>query len=144
MDANHCIDESERVPLSEPIYENIERDDDGNNLVPSDGNNKFKIYVNYDFIKGEKYGKSKNTRNKSSVRLLEPDVKLVHVNEDDVVIYNARKIENLHISNDGNNTCNVDDEDDNDEENNSKSMSKTIQCQQISMYIGENFFLKKN
>lgn len=123
------MDASE-LPLVEPIYENIERDDDGINIVPSD-NNKFTIYVNYDdIIKGDKC-------NKSSVRLLEPDVKFVHIhmNEDDIV-YNTNE-NNLNGSVD-------DDDDDGDEENNNcnnsnyiKSTSKMIQCQQISMYIGE-------
>lgn len=99
------------------------------NVVPSDNNNKFTIYVNYDFINGDKC-------NKSSVRLLEPDVQLLRVcmNEDDVV-YHANE-------NNLNGTVVVND-DDNDEENSlnsnySKSTSKMIQCQQISMYIGEN------
>jgi hypothetical protein len=76
--------------------------------VPSD-DNKFTIYVNYDEIK-----QCKNS--KSSVRLLEPDI----VNVTDT------------LQND------VDDENDDDDENNdNKTMSKMIQCQQISMYIGE-------
>lgn len=102
----------------EPIYENIENYDSNSSDVvvqaSVDSNNKFTIYVNYDFIKGEKSIKS--DRNKSSVRLLEPDVKLVHMNEDD-----------NYFRDDGS-----------DEENaNNKGMSKMIQCQQISMYIGE-------
>lgn len=88
---------------SDPIYQNIEN----GNIVPSD-DNKFTIYVNYDEIKGQK---SKN--NKSSVRLLEPDV--VKVNDN----------------------WKNDDDDVNDEDNDIKTMSKMIQCQQISMYIGE-------
>lgn len=81
-----------------------------------DGNNKFTIYVNYDFIKGEK--SSKSDRNKSSVRLLEPDVvKLVHMNEDD----NFFRDDDLEF----------------EENANDKGTSKMIQCQQISMYIGE-------
>lgn len=80
-----------------------------------DSNNKFTIYVNYDFIKGEK--SSKSDRNKSSVRLLEPDVKFVQMNEDDYFLR--------------------DDGSDDDENANDKGMSKMIQCQQISMYIGE-------
>lgn len=99
-------------PVVEPIYENIEN----GNIVPSD-DNKFTIYVNYDFIKG---GKS----SKSSVRLLEPDVTLVQTNDSADGYDDERK--------------NSDDYDDNDDvENNSKTMSKMIQCQQISMYIGE-------
>lgn len=118
------IDASELLPLSEPIYENIEKDDDGNNIVPSD-NNKFTIYVNYDFIK------KKGEKSKSSVRLLEPDVKLVHMNENGDIYYHAYDEQYKNSS-----TDNV--SDDNDEENNNgKSMSKMIQCQQISMYIGE-------
>jgi hypothetical protein len=136
----------------EPIYENIEKDEDGNGVEPiTDNNNKFTIYVNYDFIKGEK---QKNSCNKSSVRLLEPDVQLVHINyeNDDYksTLY-AINAERRHNSNDisnnslnsvsNNNNNDVNDSvsgcDDNDEENNSKSMSKMIQCQQISMYIGE-------
>jgi hypothetical protein len=115
--------------LSEPIYENIENF--GNeNIASADDNNKYTIYVNYDFIKGEK--SNKNSRNKSSVRLLEPDVKLVHMNED-------------HYLSGGNDEERRRDEyDDNDEENNCKSMSKMIQCQQISMYIGEKKKCRKN
>lgn len=96
---------------NEPIYENIEN----GNIVPSD-DNKFTIYVNYDEING---GKCKSS--KSSVRLLEPDVESntkVDIKCDDVRI-------NSH------------DDDDNEVENNIKTMSKMIQCQQISMYIGE-------
>jgi hypothetical protein len=110
------ISDHNRVPDShanEPLYENIEN----GNIVPSD-DNKFTIYVNYDEING---GKCKSS--KSSVRLLEPDVEAntsVDTKCDDVRI-------NSH-------------HDDNDVENNSKTMSKMIQCQQISMYIGE----KKN
>lgn len=105
--------------FSEPIYENIENYNGNLSDVAVqasvDDNNKFTIYVNYDFIKGEK--SSKSDRNKSSVRLLEPDVKLVHMNEDD-----------NYFRDDGSD----------DEENaNDKGMSKMIQCQQISMYIGE-------
>lgn len=135
--ANH-VDASE-LPLVEPIYENIERDDDGVNIVPSD-NNKFTIYVNYDdIIKGDKC-------NKSSVRLLEPDVKLVHIhmNVDDIV-YHANE-NNLNGSVDDDHDD--DDDNDGDEEhsncNNSnyiKTTSKMIQCQQISMYIGEKKIL---
>ncbi|CAG9801555.1 unnamed protein product [Chironomus riparius] len=122
------IDASE-LPIVEPIYENIERDDDGVNIVPSD-NNKFTIYVNYDDIIKE------HKCNKSSVRLLEPDVKLVHIhmNEDDIV-YRANE----------NNSNSSDDDEDDDEENNNcnnsnyiKSTSKMIQCQQISMYIDDS------
>lgn len=102
----------------EPIYENIEN----GNIVPSD-DNKFTIYVNYDFIKG---GKS----SKSSVRLLEPDVTLIQVN--------ARGFDSSTTADasDDERRSSLDD-DDNDVENNSKTMSKMIQCQQISMYIGE-------
>lgn len=88
----------------DPIYENIE----SGNIVPCD-DNKFTIYVNYDFIKC----------GKSSVRLLEPDVTLNSNDECD------------------DERTDVNDSDDNDEENSSKTMSKMIQCQQISMYIGE-------
>jgi hypothetical protein len=91
--------------------------------VPSD-NNKFTIYVNYDFIK-KKGGKS-------SVRLLEPDVKLVHVNEDGD-IYDDK------YRDDSNGTANGDHDEENDY---GKSMSKMIQCQQISMYIGEKKIIK--
>lgn len=98
---------------NEPIYENIEN----GNIVPSD-DNKFTIYVNYDEING---GKCKNS--KSSVRLLEPDV------ESSTKV--DTKCDDLRI--------NSHDDDDNDVDN-IKSMSKMIQCQQISMYIGE----KKN
>lgn len=100
----------------EPIYENIEN----GNIVPSD-DNKFTIYVNYDFM---------------SMRLLEPDI---------VEITQAAETVD-HCNGDGNDDeeqkCSNDDNDNNNDvlENNSKSMSKTIQCQQISMYIGE----KKN
>jgi hypothetical protein len=94
---------------NEPIYENIEN----GNIVPSD-DNKFTIYVNYDEING---GKCKSS--KSSVRLLEPDVEAANVDE----MCNDARIN----SHDG----------DNEVENNSKIMSKMIQCQQISMYIGE-------
>lgn len=127
---------SSSASFSEPIYENIEKFDvDGNDSViaSADDNNKYTIYVNYDFINGEKSGSGgKNNRNKSSVRLLEPDVKLVHMNEDHY--FSAG-------NDDGkNNSEAYDVHDDNDEENNnknSKSTSKMIQCQQISMYIGE-------
>jgi hypothetical protein len=93
----------------EPIYENIEN----GNIVPSD-DNKFTIYVNYDeIIKGGKC--------KSSVRLLEPDVTLIRLHQaaDDIADESTN------------------DNDDNEVENNSKTMSKMIQCQQVSMYIGE-------
>ena len=83
--------------------------------MPSD-DNKFTIYVNYDFING---GKSK-----SSVRLLEPDVRFTE---------NSREI----VDERDDERTNSGDHDDNDVENNSKTMSKMIQCQQISMYIGE-------
>lgn len=86
--------------------------------MPSD-DNKFTIYVNYDFIKG---GKCKSS--KSSVRLLEPDVTLIQVNE-------------MADASDDERRSSLLDDDDNDVENNSKTMSKMIQCQQISMYIGE-------
>jgi len=62
----------------------------------------------------------------------------IHMNEDDIV-YHANE-NNLNGS--------VDDDDDDDEENNNcnnsnyiKSTSKMIQCQQISMYIGEKKIL---
>jgi hypothetical protein len=133
------VDNNETLELPqhcEPIYENIEND---GGIVTAD-NNKFTIYVNYDFINGEKSG------NKSSVRLLEPDVKLVHMN--------------LHLSNVNDagiavvTAADDDDDDDcdekrqkiisngvdNDEENKCESMLKMIQCQQISMYIGEKIF----
>ncbi|CRL00131.1 CLUMA_CG013410, isoform A [Clunio marinus] len=102
----------------DPIYENIEN----GNIVPSD-NNKFTIYVNYDFMKGGKCDSSDN--NKSSVRLLEPDVQLIKVNTK---------------TNDDEAKCVDDDDcDDNDVENNSnETMSKMIQCQQISMYIDDS------
>jgi hypothetical protein len=109
-DHNHYATE---LNANEPIYENIEN----GNIVPSDESDKVTIYVNYDFIKG---GKS----SKSSVRLLEPDVKLIQVNA------NVNELDDA-----GKNHLN--DYDDNDVENNSKTMSKMIQCQQISMYIGE-------
>lgn len=105
--------------FGEPIYENIENYDGNSSDVAVqasvDSNNKFTIYVNYDFIKGEK--SSKSDRNKSSVRLLEPDVKLVQMNEDDNYFR--------------------DDCSDDEENANDKGISKMIQCQQISMYIGE-------
>ena len=94
---------------NEPLYENIEN----GNIVPSD-DNKFTIYVNYDEING---GKCKNS--KSSVRLLEPDVEETSI---DTKCNDARIISH---------------DDDNEVENNSKTMSKMIQCQQVSMYIGE-------
>lgn len=94
---------------NEPIYENIEN----GKIVPSD-DNKFTIYVNYDEING---GKCKSS--KSSVRLLMPDVEETSVDKN----CNDARI-NSH-------------DDDNEVENNSKTMSKMIQCQQISMYIGE-------
>lgn len=99
----------------EPIYENI----DNGNIVPSD-DNKFTIYVNYDFING---GKCKSS--KSSVRLLEPDVRCTQSNRETVDEWRDDEHKNSG------------DHDDNDVENNSKTMSKMIQCQQISMYIGE-------
>lgn len=78
--------------------------------MPCD-DNKFTIYVSYDFIKG----------GKSSVRLLEPDVRSIRDDERD-----GDERSNLNVN------------DDNDDgENPSKPMSKMIQCQQISMYIGE-------
>lgn len=103
------ITEPHRTPDShgiEPIYENIEN----GNIVPCD-DNKFTIYVSYDFIKG----------GKSSVRLLEPDVRSIRDDERD-----------------GDERINLNVNDNNDDgENHSKPMSKMIQCQQISMYIGE-------
>lgn len=99
---------------NEPIYENIEN----GNIVPSD-DNKFTIYVNYDFIKGGKC--------KSSVRLLEPDVEFTQIQ--------TRIGEDVDECDDE--RTNSNDNDDNDGQNNSKTMSKMIQCQQISMYIGE-------
>lgn len=113
-DHNHPAE----VPSDDPLYENIEN----GNIVPSD-DNKFTIYVNYDFIKG---GKS----SKSSVRLLEPDVEFTQTN--------AKVRENDDECDDEATVSS--DNDDKDGENNSKTMSKMIQCQQISMYIGE----KKN
>lgn len=111
-DHNRTTDSHSDEPRHEPIYENIEN----GNIVPSD-DNKFTIYVNYDFING---GKCKSS--KSSVRLLEPDVTLTQSHRD-----------NADASDDE--STNADD--DNNVENNSKTMSKMIQCQQISMYIGE-------
>lgn len=115
--------------LSEPIYENIENFEgtEGGVVSLADDNNKCTIYVNYDFIKGEK--SIKNNRNKSSVRLLEPDVKLVHMNEDHYFCGNEDERQN------NSETYDYNDEENNN--NNGKSMSKMIQCQQISMYIGE-------
>lgn len=107
-------DRTAESQLIEPIYENIEN----GNIVPSD-DNKFTIYVNYDFING---GKS----SKSSVRLLEPDVRFMQ-NHHEAVDERDYDYERT----------NTGDHDDNDVENNSKAMSKMIQCQQISMYIGE-------
>lgn len=81
---------------TEPTYENVEN----TSIVPSD-DNKFTIYVNYDFIK-----ETRDKNNKSSVRLLEPDLNCsANCTNDD--LWDSEK--------------------------------KTIQCQQISMYIGENF-----
>ena len=95
--------------VNEPVYENIENA----NIVPST-DNKFTIYVNYDFIK-----EVKKKNNKSSVRLLEPDCN-----------YTSN---DLNITNNESHCHNIDDDDDgNHVENN-----KMIQCQQISMYIGE-------
>lgn len=110
-------DHAAESPSIEPIYENIEN----GNIVPSD-DNKFTIYVNYDFING---GKSKSS--KSSVRLLEPDVRFTQNNHE---IVDECDDERAKSGDHG-------DHDDNEVENNSKTMSKMIQCQQISMYIGE-------
>jgi hypothetical protein len=97
---------AEDVQAVEPIYENI----DNVNIVPCN-DNKFTIYVNYDFI-----NESKNYKNnKSSVRLLEPDLNYS-------VIGNGTQDQHQENGDDYDNYC------------------KTIQCQQISMYIGENFF----
>lgn len=100
--------------INEPIYENIEN----GNIVPSE-DNKFTIYVNYDEII--------NGKCKSSVRLLEPDVKLIQRNTKD-----------LHESNINDDVVVIrgDNDDDDDDMKNGNS-SKMIQCQQISMYIGE-------
>lgn len=119
--------------LSEPIYENIENFGGSENCVVAlaDDSNKCTIYVNYDFINGEK--SSKNNRNKSSVRLLEPDVKLVHMNEDHYFSGNEDERQNSSEA--------YDDNDEENNNNNGKSMSKMIQCQQISMYIGEKKIL---
>lgn len=96
---------------NEPIYENIE----SGNIVPCN-DNKFTIYVNYDFIKNSK----------SSVRLLEPDVTL-NTNVSD-------ERENDRV--DRNEISDCDEGDDS-----SKTISKMIQCQQISMYIGEKILV---
>jgi len=101
--AQQISDRMQEPNESEPIYENIEN----GNIVPSD-DNKFTIYVNYDFIRGKC-----KTSNKSSVRVLEPDVLQIQVH------------------------AKANDNDDNDVENDSETTSKMIQCQQISMYIGE-------
>lgn len=110
---NH-VDYASESPLvcfakNEPVYENIENA----NIVPST-DNKFTIYVNYDFIK-----EVKKKNNKSSVRVLEPD---------------CNYTDGLNITNNESHCHNINDDDDdgNDDENN-----KLIQCQQISMYIGE-------
>lgn len=135
FDTSELPSSSSSLLLSEPIYENIENFEgtDGGVVASADDNNKCTIYVNYDFIKGEK--SSKNNRNKSSVRLLEPDVnvKLVHMNEDHYFCGNEDERQNSSETYDDN-------DEENNNNNNGKSMSKMIQCQQISMYIGE----KKN
>lgn len=80
-------------------------------IVPSD-DNKFTIYVNYDFM------------SKSNVRLLEPDI--VQITE---IGKSVKDQDNLRDE-----TC------EENEKNNidNKISSKTMQCQQISMYIGES------
>lgn len=103
---------SDCTSIVEPIYENIEN----GNIVPSE-DNKFTIYVNYDEIVSGKC--------KSSVRVLEPDVKLIQRNTKD-----------LHEENIDEEFVRVDNDDDDDDMKNGNS-SKMIQCQQISMYIGE-------
>lgn len=95
------------LAANDPVYENIENA----NIVPST-DNKFTIYVNYDFIK-----EVKKKNNKSSVRVLEPD---------------CNYTDGLNITKNESHCHNIDDDDDDDVENN-----KMIQCQQISMYIGE-------
>lgn len=94
---------------NEPIYENIEN----GNIVPS-GDNKFTIYVNYDEIVG---------KSKSSVRVLEPDVQLFRdqhrqLEGDDDCAVHLPQCDQVDLDGD-------------------ESSSKMIQCQQISMYIGE-------
>lgn len=110
--------------VNEPIYENIEN----GNIVPSE-DNKFTIYVNYDEIISGKC--------KSSVRLLEPDVKLIQRNTKD--LHDHPNIDDQHddvVVIRGDNDDDDDDDGDDDMMKNGNS-SKMIQCQQISMYIGE-------
>lgn len=96
------------LAANDPVYENIENA----NIVPST-DNKFTIYVNYDFIK-----EVKKKNNKSSVRVLEPD---------------CNYTDGLNITKNESHCHNIDDDDDDDDVEN----NKMIQCQQISMYIGE-------
>lgn len=107
----------------EPIYENIEN----GNIVPS-GDNKFTIYVNYDEIVGEK--------GKSSVRVLEPDVQIIQRNTKEFHDQ-LRQIGGDDVSR---RDCIAYEHDDDDLEN--ENSSKMIQCQQISMYIGEKNMIK--
>lgn len=88
----------------EPIYENIET----GNILPSD-DNKFKIYVNYDFL------------SKSNVRLLEPDIIQITELGESLTETDSYQTSVKSEKND------VD----------YRTISKTMQCQQISMYIGE-------
>lgn len=80
------------------------------NILPSD-DNKFTIYVNYDFL------------SKSNVRLLEPDI--IQITE----------LGEPLIENDSNCKTALEKSDKNDADY--RTISKTMQCQQISMYIGE-------
>lgn len=80
-------------------------------IVPSD-DNKFTIYVNYDFM------------SKSNVRLLEPDI--VQVTEIGKSLIDQDNLRDA--TNEESETNEID----------NKTLSKTMQCQQISMYIGES------
>lgn len=76
-------------------------------IMPSD-DNKFTIYVNYDFL------------SKSNVRLLEPDIVQITQNGKSLT--------------DQESTCC---DESNEKSENNDTLSKTMQSQQISMYIGE-------
>lgn len=98
--------QSTEMTLFEPVYENIETI-----ITPSD-DNKFKIYVNYDFL------------SKSNVRLLEPDIV-------QIAKFGQSPTDHNRDSENGKSEKNVRDK---------TNLSKTMQCQQISMYIGEFFW----
>lgn len=104
---------SEQNSKATELYNSVEpiyENIETGNILPSD-DNKFTIYVNYDFL------------STSNVRLLEPDiVEITEIGE------SLRETDFYQTTAQEKSEKNILD---------TKTMSKTMQCQQISMYIGE-------